>query len=102
MHAQDAADAHGVEPAVVDQTTNRLRMNPELSGDVSHTDQTTGFSAYRRHNRSQPFQVPAQHAWPIASKAAPAGPRKLDALPESLQGASSDPGVGAPRSGMTG
>jgi hypothetical protein len=63
MDAQDASDAHGVEAAVVDQTPDRLRMHAELGRDLSDADETTGFSAYRRHNPPQALQVPSNTAW---------------------------------------
>ena len=50
MHAKDASYAHGIEPAVVDQTPHRLRMHAELLRDLTDADETVGLSAYRRHN----------------------------------------------------
>ena len=39
MNTQHAADAHGVEPSVVNQTPDRLRMNAELVGDLTNADE---------------------------------------------------------------
>jgi hypothetical protein len=40
VNAQDAPDANGVEPAVVDQASNRFGMNAELVGDLANADET--------------------------------------------------------------
>jgi hypothetical protein len=40
MHTQDAPDANSVEPAVVNQTPDRLGMDPELICDVANADET--------------------------------------------------------------
>jgi hypothetical protein len=40
VDAQHAPDANGVEPAVVDQASNRFGMNAELVGDLANTDET--------------------------------------------------------------
>jgi hypothetical protein len=42
VNAQDAPHANGVEPAVVNQATYRLRMHAELVGDVANADETVG------------------------------------------------------------
>src|SRR5436189_223784 len=39
MNTQHAADAHGVEPSVVNQTPDRLRMDAELVGDLTNADE---------------------------------------------------------------
>jgi hypothetical protein len=39
VHAQDAADANGVEAAVVNEASNRLWMNAELVRDVADADE---------------------------------------------------------------
>jgi len=39
VHPQDAADPHGVKAAVVDQAANRLRMDAQLAGDLTHAVQ---------------------------------------------------------------
>jgi hypothetical protein len=39
MNTQHAADAHGVEPSVVNQAPNRLRMDAELIGDLTNADE---------------------------------------------------------------
>jgi hypothetical protein len=62
MNAQDASDAHGVEPTVVDQSPDRLWMNAELRRDFSNAYQP-GLSAYRRHNSCEALQVSVRHAW---------------------------------------
>jgi hypothetical protein len=63
VDAQNASDAHGVETAVVDQTTDRLRMHTELRRNLSDADETAGLSAYRRHNPCTALQVPTDAAW---------------------------------------
>src|SRR5436309_13054106 len=40
MHAKDAPDAHSVEPAVVDQAADRLRMDTQLVRNFTNTDET--------------------------------------------------------------
>ena len=39
MNTQHAADANGVEPSVVNQTPDRLRMDAELVGDLTNADE---------------------------------------------------------------
>src|SRR5207248_6433911 len=46
---QHPPDADGVEPPVVDQAPNRLRMNAELVGDIANADQAFGLMLRRRH-----------------------------------------------------
>ena len=41
VHAQHTPDAHGVESAVVDQTTNGFRVDPELVRDLTHADEVS-------------------------------------------------------------
>ena len=36
VHTKDAADANGVQTAVVDQPPDRLGMNAELTRDLAH------------------------------------------------------------------
>jgi hypothetical protein len=62
VHAEDASHAHGVETAVVNQTTDRLRMDTELRRDLSDADETAGLSAYRRHDPCKALQVPTDAA----------------------------------------
>jgi len=38
VYTQHTSDADGVEPAVVDQTANRLGMDAELVGDLTNAD----------------------------------------------------------------
>lgn len=63
VDAEDAPNAHGVEPAVVDQAPNRLGMHAELGRDLTDADQASGLSAYRRHNPSEASQVSEPPAW---------------------------------------
>src|SRR5438067_2159290 len=49
VHTQHPPDADGVEPPVVDQAPNRLRMNAELVGDIANADQAFGLMLRRRH-----------------------------------------------------
>jgi hypothetical protein len=39
MNAEDAADTDRIQPPVVDQPPNRLRMHPELIRDLANADQ---------------------------------------------------------------
>jgi len=39
MNAEDAADTHRVQPPVVDQPPDRLRMHPELIRNLANADQ---------------------------------------------------------------
>jgi hypothetical protein len=39
MDAQDAADAHCIEPTVVDQPPDRLRMHAELIRHLAYADE---------------------------------------------------------------
>ena len=48
VHAQDAADPHGVEAAIVNQAANRFRVNAELVRNVANTDEVR-LSVDRRH-----------------------------------------------------
>jgi hypothetical protein len=36
LDPEDAADAHRVEPTIVDQTADRLRVDAELTSDLTH------------------------------------------------------------------
>jgi hypothetical protein len=49
VHAQDAPDSDGVEPAIVDQATNRFGMDAELVGDIANADQGLGLTFLGRH-----------------------------------------------------
>lgn len=42
VNAQHAADAHGVEPAIVNQPPDRLGVDTELIGDVANADEAFG------------------------------------------------------------
>jgi hypothetical protein len=42
MNAQDAPDAHGVEPTVVNQPSNRFGVDAQLVGDLAHADEAVG------------------------------------------------------------
>jgi hypothetical protein len=48
VHTQNAADADGIEPAVVDEAPNRLRMDAELIGDVANADEVVVVLVLRR------------------------------------------------------
>jgi hypothetical protein len=63
MDAQDAPDAHGVEPSVVDQPPNRLGMNAELVRDFTDTHEIFRVSVYGGHNPSEALQVSIARAW---------------------------------------
>ena len=57
MNTQYAADADGVEPSVVNQAADRLRMHSELLRNVAHADQSARVSAFlgqSRHSLSGP------------------------------------------------
>jgi hypothetical protein len=53
VYAKDAADANGVEAAVVDQTANRLGMDPELTRDFADAVQRFGLRLRFRHGHDQ-------------------------------------------------
>ena len=63
MDTKHASDAHGVEPAVVDQSPNRLGMHAELSRDLADADETPRFSTDGRHSPSEASQVLSDAAW---------------------------------------
>src|SRR5712691_5869189 len=63
MNAEDASHANSVEPAVVDQPPDRLRVHAELGRDLADAHQAPGLSVYRRHNPSEGLQVSRVHAW---------------------------------------
>jgi hypothetical protein len=56
MNAEDAADAHGIEPAIVDQPPDGLRVHAKLIRHLANADEP-GLSAYRRHDHREAFQV---------------------------------------------
>jgi len=58
MHAKHATDTHGVEPAVVDQASDRLRMDAELVRNFTNADETR-IAAGRGHLRASLVQVGA-------------------------------------------
>jgi len=63
MNPENAADADRVEPAVVDQSPNCLRVDAELRRDVADADQSFGFFAYRGHNSREALQVQRSGSW---------------------------------------
>jgi hypothetical protein len=58
MHAQDAPDSDRIEPAVVNETPDRLRMDAELVRDFANADEARVFP--RRRHGSQSSQVPSR------------------------------------------
>ena len=58
MHAQDAADTDRVEPTVVDQPSDRLRMHSELIRYLANADEP-GLSICRRQDLAKPFRFSA-------------------------------------------
>jgi hypothetical protein len=56
MNAQDAADAHRIEPAVVDQPPDRLRVYAQLIRHLANADEPA-LSTCSRHNRCEALQV---------------------------------------------
>jgi len=58
MDPEHSPDANRVEPAVVNQPPDRLRMHAELIRDLTDADQAALFWAYRRHNPYAESQVP--------------------------------------------
>jgi hypothetical protein len=71
VHAQDAADAHGVETAVVDEAPDRLRVHAELSGDLAHAVQA-GMRLRGQHCQHLHVLFPAAWAERPKSGARPA------------------------------
>src|SRR5919198_661311 len=60
MHTENATDTDRVEPAVVNQPADRLRMDAELIGDVPNADEVVRLMIRSRHcvqnyNRSRPI-----------------------------------------------
>jgi len=49
MNTQDAPNANGVEPPVMNQSSNRLRMNAELVCDITNADEAVGLLLRRWH-----------------------------------------------------
>jgi hypothetical protein len=59
MDTQDSTDAHGVEPALVDQASNGLRMNTEPACDLTDAVETVGLWFDGRHDSSaKAFNTP--------------------------------------------
>jgi len=56
MNAEDAADAHRVEPAVVDQPPDGLGVHAELIRYLANADEP-GLSSSRRQDRRKALQV---------------------------------------------
>ena len=61
VNAEHATHPDRVEPAVVDQAADRLRMDAELVRNLPNTDQPW-FSIYGRHNPREDSQVPQSAA----------------------------------------
>ena len=57
MDPEHSPDANRVEPAVVNQPPDCLRMHAELIGDLTDADQAALFWPYRRHNPCAEWQV---------------------------------------------
>ena len=49
VNPQHAPDTNGVEPTVMDQASDRLRMNAELIGDLADADETVRLLLRRCH-----------------------------------------------------
>jgi hypothetical protein len=56
MDAQDAADAHCIEPTVVDQPPDGLGMDAQLIRYLADADEP-GLSTWRRQDRCEALQV---------------------------------------------
>jgi hypothetical protein len=75
VHAKDAPHANGIQPAVVNQPPDRLRMHAELVRDLTDTDEATGLWTYGRHNPSaEDSQVSSSLAWADRTKLGDPGP----------------------------
>ena len=57
VHAEDAADTNSVQPPVVNQATDRLRMDAELLCDVADADESFGLVLRSRHASCNLSQV---------------------------------------------
>ena len=68
VNAQDTPDADGIKPAVVNQPSDRLGMDAELVGDLSHAYETSWFSVDGRHNPYEDSQFSWPRAWAIRTK----------------------------------
>lgn len=73
MDAENASDADRVEPPVVDQPPDRLRMDAQLVRNLTDTDKPPGIAAYGRHNSSEALQVPQDGTWADRTKSAVLG-----------------------------
>src|SRR5205814_4396524 len=62
MHTQDAADPNGIEPPVVDQPADRLRMDAELPGDLADAVEHVRLRIDRRHDSPQALHATAARA----------------------------------------
>jgi hypothetical protein len=59
VDAKNASDAHGVEPALVDQASNGLGMNPEPACDLADAVEAIGLWFDRGHGSSaKAFNTP--------------------------------------------
>jgi hypothetical protein len=59
VDTKDTTDAHRVEPALVDQAPNGLRMNTEPAGDLTDAVETVGLGFDGRHDSSaKAFNTP--------------------------------------------
>jgi hypothetical protein len=67
MNAEHASNAYRVEPAVVDQAADGLRVDAELVRHLPDTDQTW-FSTDGRHNSCEDSQVSRNPAWAERTK----------------------------------
>ena len=56
MNAEDTADTHRIEPAVVDQSPDGLRMHAQLVRHFANADEPW-LSACRRHDHCEALQV---------------------------------------------
>lgn len=50
VDAKDTTDAHGIEPALMDQASNGLRMDPEPACDLTDAVETLGLWFERGHS----------------------------------------------------
>jgi len=91
VNAEDAADTHRIQPPVVDQPPDRLRMHAELIRNLANADEPGFFASYR-HGRG-PSLARSQSA-----RSSPLNQASRVGGTYCTRCASSDPALGALRS----
>lgn len=74
VNAEDPPHANRVQPAVVNEPTDRLGMHAELTGDLADADQPGWLALDRRHNPPSLSGRKAQRMGRTAQMRVPARP----------------------------